>query len=126
MGFGDHLGVIINMKDLHWPEDEHFDRWLRQDPEHRCFQQSIPRVTPLQGTGFVSPQTRSYWAKYPGETGDQLRHLTLELLGRLSTAQGNTVVAETAPRVEMPEHRLKHAEGKMKAMWTTWRERKML
>jgi chromosome partitioning protein len=122
MGFGDHLGVIINMKDLHSPQDEHFDRWLRQDPEHRCFKQSILRVSPLQATGFVSPQLRSYWAKYPGETGDHLRHLTLEMLGRLTTAQGNTQVAGS----ETAEDGVKPAEGKMKGMWTTWKERRAL
>lgn len=84
MGFAENLGVIINMKDLRSAEDEHFDRWLRHDPEHRCFQQSIPRVSPLQATGMVSPHPRSYWAKYPGDTGEQLRRLTLEILGRLA------------------------------------------
>jgi chromosome partitioning protein len=98
MGFAENLGVIINMKDPHSPEDQHFDRGLRQNAEYRCFQQSLPRVTPLQATGFVSPHPRSYWAKYPGETGDQLRRLTLELLGRLATAQGNAMLTETQPR----------------------------
>jgi chromosome partitioning protein len=114
MGFGDNLGVIINMKDPRSPDDEQFDRWLRQDPEHQCFQQSIPRVTPLQATGFISPHTRSYWAKYPGETGDQLRRLTLELLSRLAPAQGDTLGAASAPR----------AEGKAKAMWASWKDRR--
>jgi chromosome partitioning protein len=114
MGFGDNLGVIINMKDLRSPDDEQFDRWLRQDPEHKCFQQSIPRVTPLQATGFISPHTRSYWAKYPGETGDQLRRLTLELLSRLAPAQGDTLGAGSAPR----------AEGKAKARWASWKDRR--
>ena len=112
MGFGDNLGVIINMKDPRSPEDEQFDRWLRQDPEHQCFQQSIPRVTPLQATGF-SPHTRSYWAKYPGETGDQLRRLTLELLSRLAPAQGDTLGAASAPRAD-----------KAKAMWASWKDRR--
>ena len=121
MGFAENLGVIINMKDLHSPADERLDGWLRQDPEHRCFRQSIPRVSPLQATGFVSPQPRSYWAKYPGDTGEQLRSLSLELLTRLSRAQGNTLVAEAGTSVETrgPQR----AEGKMKAMWTPWKER---
>jgi hypothetical protein len=105
---------IINMKDPRSAQDEQFDRWLRQDPEHQCFQQSIPRVTPLQATGRISPHTRSYWAKYPGEFGAQRRHLTLELLSRLAPAQGDTLGATSAPR----------AEGKAKAMWTTWKERR--
>jgi chromosome partitioning protein len=126
MGFGDNLGVIINMKDPHSPEDEHFDRWLRQDPENRCFNHSVPRVSPLQATGHISPQARSYWAKYPGETGGHLRNLTLELLNRLATAQGDTLVAEAVPRVETPEQGVKRAEGKVRAMWTTWKDRRML
>jgi chromosome partitioning protein len=120
MGFAENLGVIINMKDPHSPEDEQFDRWLRQDPEHRCFEQSIPRVSPLQATGIVTTHSRSYWAKYPGGTGALLRRLTLELLSRLAPAQGNAWVAET------PKHEPAPAEGKMKAMWSPWKERRAL
>jgi len=119
MGFGDHLGVIINMKDPLSPQDKHFESWLRRDPEYRCFHLSIPRVTFLQATAFVAPPLRSYWAKYPGETGDQLRRLCLEVLNRVAGPQGNSQVAE----VETPEHGLKRLEGKMRAAWTTWKER---
>jgi chromosome partitioning protein len=126
MGFGNELGVIINMKDLLSPEDEEFDRWLRHDRGDSCFHQSIPRVTPLQATGFVSPQNRSYWAKYPGETGAQLRRLTLELLSRLAAAQDNTLVARAAIPGETPAKGSKRAEGKMKSIWTTWKERRMI
>jgi chromosome partitioning protein len=89
MGFAENLGVIINMKDPHSLRDEHFERLLRQNPEHRCFERSIPRVTPLQAAGFISPQPRSYWAKYPGEAGGYVRQLTRELLASLATAQDN-------------------------------------
>src|SRR5262249_16872109 len=89
MGFAENLGVIINMKHPHSLRDEHFERLVRQDPEHRCFERSIPRVTPLQATGFISLQPRSYWAKYPGETGGYVRQLTQELLARFATAQDN-------------------------------------
>jgi chromosome partitioning protein len=123
MGFAENLGVVINMKDLHSSGDEDFDRRLRQDPEYRCFQQAIPRASPLQATGSVSPYPRSYWAKYPGETGDQLRRLTLELLGRVASIQGNALDADTA-QVDMPEQGLKRTEGKMKAVWATWKERR--
>jgi chromosome partitioning protein len=119
-GFADSLGVIINIKDLHSPEEEHFDRWLRQDPEHRCFHQSIPQVTPLQATGCVSPRARSYLAKYPGNTGDHLRDLTRELLSRLTAPQDN-VVAEAVTGERGP----KRGEGMMKAMWASWKERRM-
>jgi chromosome partitioning protein len=94
MGFAENLGVIINMKDPHSLRDEQFERSLRQNPEHRCFERSIPRVTPLQAAGFISPQPRSYWAKYPGEAGGYVRQLTQELLASLATAQDN------APRMD--------------------------
>ena len=87
MGFAEPLGVIVNMKDVHATEDGEYERWLRLDPEHRCFQQPILRVSALQSaTRFVSP-SRSYWAKYPGQTGANLRELTAELLSRLMTSQ---------------------------------------
>jgi chromosome partitioning protein len=124
MGFAENLGVIINMKDQHALEDDHVERWLREDPEHRCFQQVIPRASPLQATGFVSPHPRSYWAKYPGETGDHLRRLAAEVLDRLATAQANAVDGERLPE-EMADEG-KRNEGKMKAMWSTWKERRTL
>jgi chromosome partitioning protein len=87
MGFAELLGVIINMKDLQSPEDEHYDRLLRKAPENRCFNQAIQRVSPLQSAAYFSPRPRSYWAKYPGQTGDHLRRLADELLRRLVEAQ---------------------------------------
>jgi chromosome partitioning protein len=86
MGFAESLGVIINMKDALAQEDEQYDGWLRQDTEHRCFQQSVARVGPLQTAGRFSPKPRSYWAKYPGQTGDHLRDIAAELLHRISKA----------------------------------------
>ena len=87
MGFAANLGVIINMKDVLSPEDDRYDRWLREDAENRCFQQTIVRATPLQLAGRYSPQPRSFWAKYPGQTGDHLRQLTSEILTRVAGAQ---------------------------------------
>jgi chromosome partitioning protein len=87
MGFAELLGVIVNMKDPQSADDEQYDRWLRQNGENRCFKQSILRVTPLQAAAYYSPSARSYWAKYPGQTGDQLRQLTDELLRRLAEGQ---------------------------------------
>jgi chromosome partitioning protein len=117
MGFSNNLGVLINMIDPLSSQDEQVDRWLRRDPVYCCFHESIPRVTCLQATGNISPQTRSFWAKYPGETGVCLRRLTHELLTRLDTAQGNTLVAEEASHPTIPAR----AEGKVKAMWATLR-----
>jgi chromosome partitioning protein len=87
MGFAELLGTIINLKDPQTPEDEQYDHWLRGDPENRCFRQAILRVTPLQSAAYFSPRPRSYWAKYPGQTGDQLRSLTQEFVGRVAEAQ---------------------------------------
>jgi chromosome partitioning protein len=116
MGFAEHLGVIINMKDVRYAQDDQFDQWLRQDAENRCFQQSIPRVGALQATGFVSAHPRSYWAKYPGETGEQLRRLTLELVGR---------VGGEALDPERTDSQPKRSDGKVKSMWGALRERRV-
>jgi len=120
MGFAENLGVVINMKDLRFAQDEQFEQWLRQEPQNRCFRQSIPRVGPLQATGFVSPHPRSYWAKYPGETGDHLRRLTLELLDRVGC---ETLDADY--REETPNPGRKRSESKVKAMWGALKERRV-
>jgi len=87
MGFAEPLGVIINMKDAHAPEDAQYEEWLRQDAENYCFRQPILRVSSLQAATRFAPRPRSYWAKYPGQTGASLRELAAELLGRLAMAQ---------------------------------------
>jgi chromosome partitioning protein len=123
MGFADNLGVIVNMKDPHWAQDEQFEHWLRQDPENRCFEQPIPRASPLQATGLVSRHLRSYWAKYPGETGDNVRRLTVELLDRLTSAQHSALNDDTASHSETREYdpRRPEGDGKKKAIWSAWR-----
>lgn len=93
MGFADLLGIIINMKDPQSAEDEQYEYWLRLEPENRCFARSISRVTPLQTAAHFSPRDRSYWAKYPGQTGNQLRSLTDELLHRITEAQFGPPIA---------------------------------
>jgi chromosome partitioning protein len=86
MGFADCLGVIISMKDINAFEDAQYERWLRKNCKHPCFDQVIPRATSLQTAAHFSPRPRSYWAKYPGETGKALRQLAAELLVRNSAA----------------------------------------
>ena len=81
-------------------------------------------MTPLQATGAIAPQTRSYWAKYPGETGGYLRRLTHELLHRLASVQGDAPLTEAAAHMAMTEEAGKRGEGKMRAMWSTWKERR--
>ena len=87
MGFAELLGVVVNMKDPLSPEDEQYDRWLRQDPDNHCFRQALVRAGPLQAAGRFSLRPRSYWAKYPGQTGDYLRQLSVEVLERVAAAQ---------------------------------------
>ena len=83
-GFARPLGVIINMKDPHSLVDQEFDRWLRQNMHANCFEQPIRRASVLQAAAHFSPRQRSYWAKYPGDVGRELRQLTVELLDRLA------------------------------------------
>jgi chromosome partitioning protein len=87
MGFAEPLGVIINMKDAHSAEDAHYEEWLRGDAEHRCFRQPILRVSPLQSATRFAERPRSYFAKYPGQTGASLRDLAGELLWRVAASQ---------------------------------------
>ena len=87
MAFAEPLGVIVNMKDAHAIEDGQYEDWLREEPENRCFQQAILRVSALQSATRFAPRQRSYWAKYPGQTGANLRELASELLWRVTAAQ---------------------------------------
>ena len=101
MGFAENLGVIISMKDPHAPEDEQFDRWLRQNIKTRCFKQTIPRTTALQTAAYFSVRRRSYGAKYPGKTGRVLRDLASEVLERLAQAKAREVRAVPKPIKEL-------------------------
>ena len=87
MGFAECLGVVVNMKESHSREDVEYERWLHQDAENRCFRQAVLRVASLQAATRFAARPRSYWAKYPGQTGESLRQLTAELLARLAEAQ---------------------------------------
>jgi chromosome partitioning protein len=99
MGFSESLGIVISMKDAHAPEDDNFERWLRQNIKGHCFRQAIPRTNALQTAAYFSVWSRSYAAKYPGKTGRLLRDLASELLGRLANAQTRPVkAAEDLPR----------------------------
>ena len=74
MGFAECLGVVINMKENLSREDADYENWLRQDADNRCFQQALLRVAPLQAATRFAERTRSYWAKYPGQTAESLRN----------------------------------------------------
>ena len=47
----------------------------------------ILRVSPLQSATRFAERQRSFWAKYPGQTGAGLRELAGELLWRLAASQ---------------------------------------
>jgi hypothetical protein len=94
MGFAECLGVIISMKDRTAFEDAQYERWLRHNCKHPCFDQVIPRATSLQTAAHFCPRPRSYWAKYPGETGKALRQLAAELLVRNSAAMTRKALQE--------------------------------
>lgn len=97
MGFAENLGVVISMKDQRAPEDDQFDRWLRQNIKARCFKQTIPRTTALQTAAYFSVRRRSYGAKYPGRTGRVLRELAGEVLDRLAEAEAREATAVAKP-----------------------------
>jgi chromosome partitioning protein len=94
MGFAECLGVIISMKDINAFEDSQYERWLRQNSKLPCFDQVIPRATSLQTAAHFCPRPRSYWAKYPGETGKALRQLTQEFMTRNTAALARKAQAQ--------------------------------
>lgn len=87
MGFAENLGVIVNLKEENSPSDQEYHRWLESNAENRCFNQAIPRFTPLQDAARFQQFQRSYLAKYPGQVGKGVRALTEEVLARLEAAQ---------------------------------------
>jgi chromosome partitioning protein len=87
IGFAEPLGVVIYMKEQGSAADEQFDRWLRQDAKKYCFHQTIPRTAHLNTAAHFCPRQRSYLAKYPGQIGNDLRNLTVEVLGRLAAGE---------------------------------------
>jgi chromosome partitioning protein len=87
MGFARNLGVIVNMKDRSSPADEDYHKWLLENPENLCFTEAIPRLNALQDAARFQAYERSYAAKYPGQVGQSIKALTVELLRRLEEAQ---------------------------------------
>jgi chromosome partitioning protein len=84
MGFARNLGVVINMKDRMTPADDEYHKWLAKDADNRCFDTVIPRASPLQDAARFRIEERSYPAKYPGESGKQMRALVTEILDRMA------------------------------------------
>src|SRR5262252_1549946 len=48
MGFAENIGVLVSMRDKLSPSDEEYHRWLKQNPENKCFDQWVPRSNALQ------------------------------------------------------------------------------
>jgi chromosome partitioning protein len=89
MGFAENLGVLVNMKDRASLVDDEYHRWLRENAENRCFEQTIPRISALQNAARFSTMERSYQAKYPGEAGQAVRAFAEEVLARLAEANAH-------------------------------------
>ena len=97
MGFAENLGVLVNMKDVGSPTEEDYHAWLMSNPENRCFDQVIPRSIVLQEAARFHTPDRSYFAKYPGETGKAVRGLCEEVLNRMGVASAATSVPAAPP-----------------------------
>jgi chromosome partitioning protein len=97
MGFAENLGVLVNMKDAMSSTEQDYHNWLLSNPENRCFTQVIPRAHVLQEAARFHAPDRSYFAKYPGDTGKALRGLCEELLERMGVSAAQTSVAPAPP-----------------------------
>jgi chromosome partitioning protein len=99
MGFAENMGVLINMKDLNSPTEEDYHNWLLGNADNRCFNQVVPRAVALQEAARFHVPDRSYFAKYPGETGKSLRQLCEELLSRMGLPSGATSQPSKPPAI---------------------------
>jgi len=101
MGFAENVGVLVNMKERSSAADEEYHRWLRDNPDNRCFSIALPRSNALQDAARYQSQDRSFPAKYPGEVGHAVRALALELMQRMEKAPAKPAPAaaplDTAP-----------------------------
>ncbi len=84
MGFAENMGVLVNMKDAGSPTEEDYHAWLVSNADNRCFNQVVPRSVVLQEAARFHTPDRSYFAKYPGDTGKALRQLCEEMLSRMA------------------------------------------
>lgn len=87
MGFATNLGVLVNMKDMNSVTEDDYHNWLRENPDNNCFEHVVPRAVAIQEAARFHVPDRSYYAKYPGGTGQALRAITEEMLARLAAAQ---------------------------------------
>jgi chromosome partitioning protein len=87
MGFAENLGVLVNMKDASSASENDYHGWLRENAANRVFDTAVPRAMSLQDAARFQGPDRSYFAKYPGATGQAIRALTVELLARLEASE---------------------------------------
>ena len=85
-GFGELLGVLINLKDGRIASEDKWHADLAADPANRVFKSVIPRRAYIQRAADFDSERRTYIAKYPGDAGQALRQLTVEVLERVSGA----------------------------------------
>jgi len=95
MGFAENMGVLINMHDQQSDTDKEYIKWLKANPENRCFEAVVPRVNSLQEAARFHSEQRSFGAKYPGNVGKSIRDLSAEVLKRLAATPAR---AETSPK----------------------------
>lgn len=101
MGFAKNLGVVVNMKDTMSTADADYHGWLAGNAANNCFANVIPRSNALQDAARFDADGRSYFAKYPGNTGAAIRGLTEELLARLAS-ENALAVAASATAAQAP------------------------
>lgn len=83
MGFAQLLGVVINLQQMNSAEDAIMERLIREDEALHAFRSSIPNVGHLQKASLFTPPDRSYNAKYPGDAGNAIRDICMEIRTRL-------------------------------------------
>ncbi|HFB2047766.1 MAG: ParA family protein [Hyphomicrobiaceae bacterium] len=97
MGLAEHLGVIINMVNLHSTDDAIIQEHMRSDKDLKCFKNTIPIAPHLQKAALFSSEERMYITKYAGDVGTALRAVTNELQSLLNRNRKPDRVQSTLP-----------------------------
>lgn len=119
--FAHNLGVVINQKDGRIRAEEEWHQWLLAEPKNMCFRNAIPRRAYIQRAADFDAAMRTYAAKYPGDAGEAIRALAIEVLERLDNATAVTLADEaeaakedTAPPVADPPAKQPASEQTMR------------
>lgn len=100
--FSENIGLLVNMKDARIKSEDAWHQRLRADPSLACFEQAIPRRAYLQNAADFDPGTRTYAAKYPGDSGLAIRYVTQEILARLARHEAAARAAAAKPETRKP------------------------